>query len=141
MPPAPASRLDDVTISSRPASVIAVPKSSAFERLQPLIRHRPPARALHQRVEVALHHLVECGRAARDHAGAEQETEHPPEAERIAVGHRVADERRGHDEQVEPRLRQRDEIPRARAEPAITATASDLMDEPLEGSGDWDSDW
>jgi hypothetical protein len=49
-------------------------------------------------------------------ARAEQQPADAQQAERLAVRHRVADERRRDDEQVEPRLRQRDES-RARREP------------------------
>ena len=69
-------------------------------------------------VEIALHDLVESRGAARHQAGAEQQPGDADDAERLAVRHRVADERRRDDQQVEPRLRQGDEIPRPRARAA-----------------------
>ena len=58
--------------------------------------------------------LVERGCAARDQSGAEQQPGDAQEPERVAVGHRVADQRGRDDQQVQPRLRQRDEIARPR---------------------------
>ena len=54
--------------------MIALPNSSAFDRLQPLIGERTRPRAPHQRVEIPLHHLVERRGAAGDEAGAQQQS-------------------------------------------------------------------
>ena len=89
-------------------------EQQALGRLQPLVGHRARARPLHQRVEVALHHLVEGGRPAGDESGAQEQPADAQHAERFPVRHRVAGERRRDHQQVQPRFRQRDEVTRPR---------------------------
>src|SRR5262249_31927933 len=55
-------------------------------------------------------------RAAGDEAGAQRQSADLEQAERLAVCHRVPGKRRHDDEQIQPRLCQRDEITGPRAD-------------------------
>ena len=90
------------------------PEHPCVARRDTAVRHRPEARALHQGVRLAFDDLVERRRAAGDEGRADDHVEQPPHVARVAARHHVAGNRRYHDEHVEPRLGERDEIRRAR---------------------------
>ena len=100
---------------ARPAIDVAAAKISDSSRLKTAVGNRAQPRAPHQAVRLALDHLVERRRAAGDERGAGDGADHACGIRDLPAGHHVADERRSDDEQVEPRLRERDEVTGAAA--------------------------
>ena len=83
-----------------------------LRRLQPPVRKGPQPRAPHETIRVPLDDLVEGRCAAGDECRAAH-CEATRAALKIAAAHHVSHSRRRDNEQVQPRLRQRDEVARA----------------------------
>jgi len=75
-----------------------------------LVRNRAQAGPPHQCVRPALDHLIEGGCATGDEPGAGNGEDHPGGIGNLSAAHDVAGERRSHDQHVQARLRERDEV-------------------------------
>ena len=113
------SQLARAASSARPAADSARPKMPRVGRRDAAVRQRAQARAPHQRVGVALVHLIQHRRAAGDERRAGDGLGHRRRASSAAgAAEVVAGGARGDDEEVQARLGERDVVAERRTRAA-----------------------